>query len=174
MSNNSCMLCSYIHISRTVICILSPCFCRGCQNGSVYVWTLPQGGTVVSLPNILNNSPSQDKNNDVKVSSALLLGGPAADLAPLISWCWNAVRISCTSYSRYGVSCLSSQNHRLSILFTAGQRKVCVCASGPHHGSEVPFILLQWNDSGVWRDRGAAQHLVLTGQETAFTAPATF
>ncbi|XP_026152678.1 probable E3 ubiquitin-protein ligase HERC1 isoform X2 [Mastacembelus armatus] len=42
----------------------------GCQNGSVYVWTLPQGGTVVSLPNILNNSPSQDKNNDVKKDNA--------------------------------------------------------------------------------------------------------
>ncbi|XP_022618571.1 probable E3 ubiquitin-protein ligase HERC1 [Seriola dumerili] len=42
----------------------------GCQNGSVYVWTLPQGGTVVSLPKILNNSPSQDKNNDVKQDSA--------------------------------------------------------------------------------------------------------
>uniref|UniRef100_A0A7N6BG99 HECT-type E3 ubiquitin transferase n=1 Tax=Anabas testudineus TaxID=64144 RepID=A0A7N6BG99_ANATE len=38
----------------------------GCQNGSVYVWTLPQGGMIVSLPNILNNSPSQHKNSDVK------------------------------------------------------------------------------------------------------------
>ncbi|KAK2888184.1 probable E3 ubiquitin-protein ligase HERC1 isoform X2 [Channa argus] len=42
----------------------------GCQNGSVYVWTLPQGGMVVSLPNILNNSSSQDKNSDVKMDSA--------------------------------------------------------------------------------------------------------
>ncbi|XP_040012788.1 probable E3 ubiquitin-protein ligase HERC1 isoform X4 [Xiphias gladius] len=42
----------------------------GCQNGSVYVWTLPQGGTIVSLPNILNNSPGQDENNDVKQDSA--------------------------------------------------------------------------------------------------------
>ncbi|XP_040914291.1 probable E3 ubiquitin-protein ligase HERC1 isoform X7 [Toxotes jaculatrix] len=42
----------------------------GCQNGSVYVWTLPQGGTTVLLPNMLNNSPSQNKNNDVKQDSA--------------------------------------------------------------------------------------------------------
>uniref|UniRef100_A0A8C4H0W8 HECT-type E3 ubiquitin transferase n=1 Tax=Dicentrarchus labrax TaxID=13489 RepID=A0A8C4H0W8_DICLA len=35
----------------------------GCQNGSVHVWTLPQGGTVVSLPNILNSPPSQDKGS---------------------------------------------------------------------------------------------------------------
>uniref|UniRef100_A0A8C2X9J9 HECT-type E3 ubiquitin transferase n=1 Tax=Cyclopterus lumpus TaxID=8103 RepID=A0A8C2X9J9_CYCLU len=28
----------------------------GCQNGSVHVWTLPQGGTFVSLPNILSSS----------------------------------------------------------------------------------------------------------------------
>ncbi|XP_058472668.1 probable E3 ubiquitin-protein ligase HERC1 [Solea solea] len=41
----------------------------GCQNGSVYVWTLPQGGTTVSLYNILNNSSSQDKDNDVKDSA---------------------------------------------------------------------------------------------------------
>ncbi|XP_065821674.1 probable E3 ubiquitin-protein ligase HERC1 isoform X4 [Labrus bergylta] len=38
----------------------------GCQNGSVHVWTLPQGGTVVSLPNILNSPLSQDKNTEVK------------------------------------------------------------------------------------------------------------
>ncbi|XP_061589686.1 probable E3 ubiquitin-protein ligase HERC1 isoform X2 [Cololabis saira] len=31
----------------------------GCQNGSVHVWTLPQGGTIVSLPNILNSSQRQ-------------------------------------------------------------------------------------------------------------------
>ncbi|XP_026209979.1 probable E3 ubiquitin-protein ligase HERC1 isoform X1 [Anabas testudineus] len=42
----------------------------GCQNGSVYVWTLPQGGMIVSLPNILNNSPSQHKNSDVKQDGA--------------------------------------------------------------------------------------------------------
>ncbi|XP_029024458.1 probable E3 ubiquitin-protein ligase HERC1 isoform X3 [Betta splendens] len=38
----------------------------GCQNGSVHIWTLPQGGMIVSLPNILNNSSSQHKNSDVK------------------------------------------------------------------------------------------------------------
>uniref|UniRef100_A0A671VH49 HECT-type E3 ubiquitin transferase n=1 Tax=Sparus aurata TaxID=8175 RepID=A0A671VH49_SPAAU len=43
----------------------------GCQNGSVHVWTLPQGGTVVSLPNILNSPLSQDKSSDVKVSLGL-------------------------------------------------------------------------------------------------------
>lgn len=42
-------------------------FCRGCQNGSVYVWTLPQGGTTVSLPNIKSSPPSQDKCTDLKV-----------------------------------------------------------------------------------------------------------
>ncbi|KAI3361765.1 hypothetical protein L3Q82_002108 [Scortum barcoo] len=42
----------------------------GCQNGSVHVWTLPQGGTVVSLPNILSNAPSQDNSSDVKQESA--------------------------------------------------------------------------------------------------------
>ncbi|KAF7670462.1 hypothetical protein LDENG_00124780 [Lucifuga dentata] len=42
----------------------------GCQNGAVYVWTLPQGGTVVSFPNILGSSPSQEKNSDVKHDSA--------------------------------------------------------------------------------------------------------
>ncbi|XP_041666433.1 probable E3 ubiquitin-protein ligase HERC1 isoform X2 [Cheilinus undulatus] len=42
----------------------------GCQNGSVHVWSLPQGGTVVSLPNILNNPPSQDKSTEVKQESA--------------------------------------------------------------------------------------------------------
>ncbi|XP_049908952.1 probable E3 ubiquitin-protein ligase HERC1 isoform X7 [Epinephelus moara] len=41
----------------------------GCQNGSVHVWTLPQGGTSVSLPNILNNSQGQDKSTDVKQGS---------------------------------------------------------------------------------------------------------
>uniref|UniRef100_A0A665WLM9 HECT-type E3 ubiquitin transferase n=1 Tax=Echeneis naucrates TaxID=173247 RepID=A0A665WLM9_ECHNA len=42
----------------------------GCQNGSVYVWTLPQGGTVVSLPNILSNSSSEDKEEAAKQDSA--------------------------------------------------------------------------------------------------------
>ncbi|CAJ1070719.1 probable E3 ubiquitin-protein ligase HERC1 isoform X5 [Xyrichtys novacula] len=41
----------------------------GCQNGSVHVWTLPQGGTTVSLPNILNSPPSQDKSSEVKEST---------------------------------------------------------------------------------------------------------
>ncbi|TKS84344.1 putative E3 ubiquitin-protein ligase HERC1 [Collichthys lucidus] len=41
----------------------------GCQNGSVHVWTLPQGGTVVSLPNILNAPLSQDKSTNVKDGS---------------------------------------------------------------------------------------------------------
>nr|XP_033501997.1 probable E3 ubiquitin-protein ligase HERC1 isoform X9 [Epinephelus lanceolatus] len=41
----------------------------GCQNGSVHVWTLPQGGASVSLPNILNNSQGQDKSTDVKQGS---------------------------------------------------------------------------------------------------------
>ncbi|XP_014842886.1 PREDICTED: probable E3 ubiquitin-protein ligase HERC1 isoform X1 [Poecilia mexicana] len=42
----------------------------GCQNGSVYVWTLPQGGTSVSLPNILNSPQSQDQSFEVKQDSA--------------------------------------------------------------------------------------------------------
>ncbi|KAM3873957.1 putative E3 ubiquitin-protein ligase HERC1 [Diretmus argenteus] len=42
----------------------------GCQSGAVYVWTLPQGGTSVSLPNILSSSPSQEKSSGVKRDSA--------------------------------------------------------------------------------------------------------
>ncbi|XP_031715964.1 probable E3 ubiquitin-protein ligase HERC1 isoform X3 [Anarrhichthys ocellatus] len=42
----------------------------GCQNGSVHVWTLPQGETFVSLPNILNSSQRQDKSTEVKQESA--------------------------------------------------------------------------------------------------------
>ncbi|XP_068430797.1 probable E3 ubiquitin-protein ligase HERC1 isoform X3 [Clinocottus analis] len=42
----------------------------GCQNGAVHVWTLPQGGTFVSLPNILNSSQRQDRSTDVKQESA--------------------------------------------------------------------------------------------------------
>ncbi|XP_028274446.1 probable E3 ubiquitin-protein ligase HERC1 isoform X2 [Parambassis ranga] len=42
----------------------------GCQNGSVHVWTLPQGGTVVSMPNILNSSTSQDKSTELKQDDA--------------------------------------------------------------------------------------------------------
>ncbi|XP_051890412.1 LOW QUALITY PROTEIN: probable E3 ubiquitin-protein ligase HERC1 [Pristis pectinata] len=33
----------------------------GCQNGLVYVWTLAQGGTAVSLPNLLHSSDLQEK-----------------------------------------------------------------------------------------------------------------
>lgn len=54
-------------------CLSSLCFGRGCQNGSVYVWTLPQGGTVVSLPSMLNSSLSQDRDTETKVSLDLLL-----------------------------------------------------------------------------------------------------
>lgn len=39
----------------------------------MYVWTLPQGGTTVSLPNILNSPPSQDKNSEVQVSLDFLM-----------------------------------------------------------------------------------------------------
>ncbi|XP_034565879.1 probable E3 ubiquitin-protein ligase HERC1 isoform X2 [Notolabrus celidotus] len=45
----------------------------GCQNGSVHVWTFPQGGTVVSLPNILNSPPSQDKSSEAKESAKCVL-----------------------------------------------------------------------------------------------------
>uniref|UniRef100_A0A672ZRT2 HECT-type E3 ubiquitin transferase n=1 Tax=Sphaeramia orbicularis TaxID=375764 RepID=A0A672ZRT2_9TELE len=38
----------------------------GCQNGSVYVWTVPQGGSVVSLPKIKSSSSSQEKNTETK------------------------------------------------------------------------------------------------------------
>lgn len=57
--------------------------------------------------------------------------------------------------------------------FIPGQCKVCLCSSWPHYGSKVPFILLRWTGSGFRRDRGTAQHLVLTGQKTSFTAAAT-
>ncbi|KAJ8286644.1 hypothetical protein GJAV_G00041500 [Gymnothorax javanicus] len=42
----------------------------GCQNGSLCVWTVPQGGTTVSVPNFLSNSPNQEKINDAKRGSA--------------------------------------------------------------------------------------------------------
>ncbi|XP_029920656.1 probable E3 ubiquitin-protein ligase HERC1 isoform X2 [Myripristis murdjan] len=45
----------------------------GCQSGAVYVWTLPQGGTVVSLPNKLSSSSSQEKSNGVQFDSAKCL-----------------------------------------------------------------------------------------------------
>uniref|UniRef100_A0A7N6A8Y1 HECT-type E3 ubiquitin transferase n=1 Tax=Anabas testudineus TaxID=64144 RepID=A0A7N6A8Y1_ANATE len=61
---------STVNIAECLCLFLYLPFCRGCQNGSVYVWTLPQGGMIVSLPNILNNSPSQHKNSDVKQDGA--------------------------------------------------------------------------------------------------------
>ncbi|KAM9306994.1 putative E3 ubiquitin-protein ligase HERC1 [Pholidichthys leucotaenia] len=49
----------------------------GCQNGTVYVWTLPQGGAAVSLPNMLSTSTSQDRSTEVKdnVKCAFVLHG---------------------------------------------------------------------------------------------------
>lgn len=42
-------------------------FLSGCQNGLLYVWTLPQGGANVSVPNFLTPSTSQDKSSAIKV-----------------------------------------------------------------------------------------------------------
>ncbi|XP_041825741.1 probable E3 ubiquitin-protein ligase HERC1 isoform X2 [Melanotaenia boesemani] len=42
----------------------------GCQNGSVYIWTLPQGGTIVSLPNKLHNSQCQNKSTKTEQDGA--------------------------------------------------------------------------------------------------------
>ncbi len=42
-------------------------FLSGCQNGLLYVWTLPQGGANVSVPNFLAPSTSQDKSSAIKV-----------------------------------------------------------------------------------------------------------
>ncbi|KAL2099644.1 hypothetical protein ACEWY4_004038 [Coilia grayii] len=42
----------------------------GCQNGLLYVWTLPQGGAIVSLPSFLSSSSSQEKSGNVKRGSA--------------------------------------------------------------------------------------------------------
>ncbi|TRY98659.1 hypothetical protein DNTS_005902 [Danionella cerebrum] len=42
----------------------------GCQNGLLYVWTLPQGGTNVSVPNFLTPSSSQDKSSAIKRGNA--------------------------------------------------------------------------------------------------------
>ncbi|XP_029108431.1 probable E3 ubiquitin-protein ligase HERC1 isoform X2 [Scleropages formosus] len=42
----------------------------GCQNGQVYVWTLPQGGTTVSIPNLLSTSSNQERITDVKRGAA--------------------------------------------------------------------------------------------------------
>ncbi|KAK1176357.1 putative E3 ubiquitin-protein ligase HERC1 isoform X1 [Acipenser oxyrinchus oxyrinchus] len=33
----------------------------GCQNGLLYVWTVPQGGTAVSLPNLLNTAQNRER-----------------------------------------------------------------------------------------------------------------
>ncbi|KAJ8402341.1 hypothetical protein AAFF_G00368300 [Aldrovandia affinis] len=42
----------------------------GCQNGLLCVWTLPQGGATVSVPNFLNSPSSQEKLSDVKRGGA--------------------------------------------------------------------------------------------------------
>ncbi|XP_051773057.1 probable E3 ubiquitin-protein ligase HERC1 isoform X4 [Ctenopharyngodon idella] len=42
----------------------------GCQNGLLYVWTLPQGGTNVSVPNFLTLSTTQDKSSAIKRGNA--------------------------------------------------------------------------------------------------------
>ncbi|KAM8872529.1 putative E3 ubiquitin-protein ligase HERC1 isoform 2-T2 [Synchiropus picturatus] len=41
----------------------------GCQNGSVYVWTLPQGSAAAPLSNMLKSSSSEEGNIDVKDSA---------------------------------------------------------------------------------------------------------
>ncbi|XP_062868147.1 probable E3 ubiquitin-protein ligase HERC1 [Trichomycterus rosablanca] len=42
----------------------------GCQNGLLYVWTVPQGGTSVSVPHFLSSSSSQERSSVVKRGSA--------------------------------------------------------------------------------------------------------
>ncbi|XP_043076943.1 probable E3 ubiquitin-protein ligase HERC1 [Puntigrus tetrazona] len=42
----------------------------GCQNGLLYVWTLPQGGANVSVPNFLAQTTSQDKSSAIKRGNA--------------------------------------------------------------------------------------------------------
>ncbi|XP_053543730.1 probable E3 ubiquitin-protein ligase HERC1 isoform X7 [Ictalurus punctatus] len=42
----------------------------GCQNGLLYVWTVPQGGSSVSVPHFLSASSSQDRSGVVKRGSA--------------------------------------------------------------------------------------------------------
>ncbi|XP_007895403.2 probable E3 ubiquitin-protein ligase HERC1 [Callorhinchus milii] len=39
----------------------------GCQNGLVYVWTLPQAGAAVSLPHLLHSTDEQEKQSEEKV-----------------------------------------------------------------------------------------------------------
>ncbi|XP_078812489.1 putative E3 ubiquitin-protein ligase HERC1 isoform X5 [Oryzias latipes] len=65
----------------------------GCQNGSVYVWTMPQGGTVVSLPNIFN-SPTQDKSPEVRDSAkcAFVLHGHITAVKSL-SFCFSGLAL---------------------------------------------------------------------------------
>ncbi|XP_041057144.1 probable E3 ubiquitin-protein ligase HERC1 isoform X1 [Carcharodon carcharias] len=38
----------------------------GCQNGLVYVWTLPQGGTAITLPNLLHSPDVQERRAEEK------------------------------------------------------------------------------------------------------------
>ncbi|XP_067888510.1 probable E3 ubiquitin-protein ligase HERC1 isoform X6 [Heterodontus francisci] len=38
----------------------------GCQNGLIYVWTLPQGGTAISLPNLLHSPDVQERHAEEK------------------------------------------------------------------------------------------------------------
>ncbi|XP_072518712.1 probable E3 ubiquitin-protein ligase HERC1 isoform X2 [Salminus brasiliensis] len=42
----------------------------GCQNGLLYVWTVPQGGTSVTVPNFLGASTSQDRSAMLKRGNA--------------------------------------------------------------------------------------------------------
>uniref|UniRef100_A0A8C7YP15 HECT-type E3 ubiquitin transferase n=1 Tax=Oryzias sinensis TaxID=183150 RepID=A0A8C7YP15_9TELE len=64
----------------------------GCQNGSVYVWTMPQGGTVVSLPNIFN-SPTQDKSPEQdSAKCAFVLHGHITAVKSL-SFCFSGLAL---------------------------------------------------------------------------------
>uniref|UniRef100_A0A9J8D3K3 HECT-type E3 ubiquitin transferase n=1 Tax=Cyprinus carpio carpio TaxID=630221 RepID=A0A9J8D3K3_CYPCA len=47
----------------------------GCQNGLLYVWTLPQGGANVSAPNFLTPSTSQDKSSRGNAKCVFRLSG---------------------------------------------------------------------------------------------------
>lgn len=99
------------------VCCFSSCFDRGCQNGSVYVWTLPQGGTVVSLPNILNSSVCQDRNTEVKVSLDLLL---QLFVAALVYSCFNKIYLFKSSVSS---SFHSRKVQSVHLYFTATLRQ---------------------------------------------------
>ncbi|XP_028317880.1 probable E3 ubiquitin-protein ligase HERC1 [Gouania willdenowi] len=71
---------SLLHTSTVNVCEWCPLAGRapdpqlmlavGCQNGSIYVWILPQGGTVVILPTILTSSTSRKKTTEVKHNGA--------------------------------------------------------------------------------------------------------